>query len=328
MAFRLVSAETKRCDRIEQVIQEAEEINHHGSIGEGEREDKAYREANIRQAIMEGVTRPFEWFTGEVKSTGLIRRVNGQHSTHVFLNFSEDERKTVPMPVYLLLGKYECDTEDDLAFLFSQFDQPWISRSREDYIGAYLANRPELASKTNRTASTYATAGLLWYLQKAEGFSGKSARDQYELVLKNADIQAFLVFCGYDGLNLNKRMPEMTQKAVVAAMYHTTRGGIEEDKNFWRRVSGGRSAIIDAESPEYKLAYFLEQTKERAPHWSTPVKNRFRNKLNPNDVEIFATCLRVFTAQRRGVPLGDPFVQVREQNVMEIIKRMPLSQAA
>ena len=312
---------------MEEVIREASDLKVYGKT-DSERDFRPYRAAKIREVLVQGYTTPFNWFTGEVPSTGLKRRVDGQHSSEVFLTLTPEEQEQVVMPIYIVRGHYFCDTEEDLAFLFMQFNQPWSSRSQEDYLGAYLANRPAVAEQINRHAAKYATAGLQWYLQKAESYPGKDQKGQFSLVLRNSAIETFLAFCGHDGLNLQRRNAEISQRPVVAAMFHTTRQGEERDRQFWRQVAGGRVVNTDEESHEYKLAAFLEGTRDPDYEWPAAVRKRFKNEYRPNHVEIFATCLRVFAAGKQHRPIREAFLPVPDQNVMTIIARLyPLPEA-
>jgi hypothetical protein len=119
----------------------------------------------------------------------------------------------------------------------------------------------------------------------------------------------------------------MSQAPVVAAMFHTLKQGDESDQAFWRQVAGGRMANIDGESYEYKLAEFLEGARDQMHDWPAAIRKRFRNEYRPNQVEIFATCLRVFAAYKKQTPIREAFLPVHDQDVIAIVRRLyPLPQ--
>jgi hypothetical protein len=324
--FRKTSVEVKVCETLQEAIAEARALNANGQTA-NERALNLTHVRKIQDAIVHGETRPFDWAIGTVPSLELTSRVNGHHSSNAFLALdalSAEEQAKIPMPIHIIYTTYTCDTAEDLPVLYMQFDPNWTSRNKEDYIGAFMANRPELMETTTRVSNKYATAGLLWYLQKAEGFSGRSAREQYHLVLENDEIQHFLEFCGKDpGLDLNRHKREMNQRVVVAAMYHTTRHGTEDDRDFWKRVSGGRSSFgrDEEDSQAAKLAAFLEHTRDRLYDWPG-LKARFKNNQAPNELEIFATCLRLFASYKKGTVIGEAVVLLKNQDVTEIIRRL------
>jgi len=325
MGFHLTKAEIHKLMTMDEVLAEARLLDSYGAY-EGEREERERRETNIRERILSGEMTPFRWCVGYVPSIGLRRRVNGQHSSHVFLKLTEEEYKMVHFPVFIVYEEYECETEIDVATLFEQFDQHWSARSREDYIGAHLAVHPELNQRMSRVAADKVVQGLMWYLENVEGFDKGSAHEQYELLHKNSEYETFMYFCGYGQLNLNKKLKELCHRAVVAAMFHTTRQGSAEDRDFWKVVSGGPQSILDGDSHHAKIAAFLEHAVTQNYDWPTKIRGQFKNKKNPNPIEIFATCLRVFAAWKKGHRLTEAFVSLREQSAQyTVIHLYPLT---
>jgi hypothetical protein len=332
MGFKIASSEVKVCHTMQEAVREALALNAYGQLA-NERPLKPRHQLRIESAIAQGYALIMDWAIGRVPSLDLTRRVNGDHSSHAVIALGErsaEEQAQVPMPIYICYTVYECETPEELSFLYSQFDQSMSVRTFEDQLQAYMGNRPELLPITTAHSNRYATGGLMWYLQKAEGYQGRSARDRCGLILENSDVQRFLEFCGPTGLDLTQKKREINQTAVTAAMYHTTRWGTEADQGFWRRVSGGRASFsrYEEDSHAAKLALFLEQTMTEDHEWGA-LKNRFRNKQVPNREEIFGICLRVFGMWKKDTPMGEVVVSMRDQDVPEMIRRFyPLPAAA
>src|SRR5262245_60756675 len=100
MAFSLTQVNVKVCHTIEDAIREAVDHNADGSL-EAERDYNKYRAAKIHDVLVKGYSTPYYWYTGEVPSTGLRRRVDGQHSARVFIDLTPEEQSHVIMPIYI-----------------------------------------------------------------------------------------------------------------------------------------------------------------------------------------------------------------------------------
>jgi hypothetical protein len=278
----------------------------------GEREDKELREARILAKILSDEMIPFIWVAGYVPSEGIGRRCDGMHSGEVFQKLTTEQWAQVRFPVVVFYQEYDCDTRQDLGILFEQFNARWSARSNEDLIGAHLANYDDLHDM-NRYAANTATKGLEWYMKQVEKHHITGENEHFQLVYANHDIHAFLHFCGKE-LGLSKNIIDLTSRPVIAAMFHTTRQGNESDRFFWRRVAGGTHANYDETTHEYKLAAFLAQCRDCNYEWPSAARRAFGARVRPNDVEIFATCLRVFAAYKKGMPLTEAFAPVRQKD--------------
>ena len=325
MSFRLVhKPEVRELTTRKDVEELAKQIDSYGGT-ESEREEKARREAQIKDKILQGEMKPFDWAVGYVPG-GVRHRVNGQHSCKVFLALNDEEWTQVRFPVYAVYQEWECDTEIDLATLFEQFDAHWSVRSREDLIGAHLGVHPEMLDIVSRKSADKAVQGLMWYLQNVEGYKRGSAHEQFQLLHQNSEKDTFFRFCGREGLNLGPKTRDMSHKAVVAAMFHTTRQGTDDDRNFWKIVSGGPQSMNNQESHAYKLAMFLERATTHECSWPAAQSRQFKNRTGPNPLEIFTTCLRVFSAYKKGLPLSEVFAAVRNQDAKDaVMKLYPLT---
>jgi hypothetical protein len=326
MAFTFQKVDTHILKTRAEVIRKAEEINAlDGS--EGEREGKERREDHIKEVVLSDEMIPFIWAVAHVSSDRTSARVNGMHSSHVFTKLTDADWQQVRFPVVIIEEHFTCDTPKDRAYLFNQFDAPWSARSREDKIGAHLVLHSDLKG-LGRYAANRATQGLVWYLQRVEGYASVTeARAQFEIIHQNHDIHRFLQFCR--SLQLDRRKTaELGLKPVIAAMYHTTRRGDQEAQQFWRMVSGGKGSIFSTDSHHYKLADFLDKAREPHPEWSANTRHKFLNKRSPNDIEVFATCLRLFAAEQGGGN-AEMVERLRERTAQEVAEKFwPLSVVA
>jgi len=319
MGFIFESADVSVLQTRDEVIQKAKALKALGG-SECEREERERHEDHLLGVLYRQENIAFHWAVGHVTSDQSARRVNGQHSSAIFLK--EDLDWTlVKFPIVIIEEHYQCDTARDRAHLFEQFDQPWSGRNREDMIGPHLAQQPDLKG-LDRYAANRATQGLQWYLHKVEGATaiGTHARGQFDLLYLNSEIHAFLLFCKSLGLD-KRKTAEMGSKPVIAAMFHTTRQGGQDDQEFWRRVSGGKGSIMDTTSHAYQLAEFLEKARDARADWPTPVRNKFLSKRSPNDVEVFFTCLRLFWGYKHTKPV-EMVEALRGRTAQEVAKKI------
>jgi hypothetical protein len=321
MAFTYTHADIFLLTTPDEVRKKSSELQALGGT-ESEREERARRKAHIKEKILRGEMIPFRWSLGHVAVDGSVRRVNGQHSSEVFLELTPEEWADVTFPIVVIEEHFECDTPKDRAHLFEQYDPAWSSRSREDTIGPHLALQGDLAGM-NRYAANHATQGLQWYFAKVVGDTkmAADARGQFELLYQNSNIHGFLQFCQSLGLN-KRKTSEMASKPVIAAMFHTIMGGNSTAEEFWHRVSGGTGSILDADSYEYKLAEYLDLARDPRAEWSAQARTKFANRRKPHDVEIFATCLRLFAASHDGVRRVETIEKLRERTAKEVAERV------
>jgi hypothetical protein len=300
----------------DEVTAKASDVQNIGGI-QAERSEKAFREHKIREKLLGGLATTFNWAIAEIPALRMRLRVNGQHSSQVFLDLDDSDWALVKFPVVIIEQVFTCDTLIDASVLFEQFDPAWSSRSKEDLVGVHLANEDDLYGRVSPYAAARATQGIAWYESKVEGKRRATSGDELQIVHENADIHPFLRFCGKDGIDLDRKRAEMGQRPVVAAMYHTTRRGTDEDRAFWKRVSGGKQSF-DEDSYEYKLAVFLDQVRSPEAAWSPATRKLFRNGKKPDDVEIFATCIRVFAAYKFSSRITEAFARVKERDCRKI----------
>jgi hypothetical protein len=321
MSFQLQTTEKLTLNTPEEVRTLAQKLADLGGT-ESEREDKLLRKMRIRAKIFGAEMTPFRWCVGTIASSQLTRRVNGQHSSEVFLELTTEEWQQVRFPVCVYWEEYVCDAPVDLAVLFEQFDPHWSARSKDDLIGAHIGVHDDLRQVISRKVARHVTGGLQWYREKVEGHKA-TPEGQFGLIHENHDVHAFLTWCGRY-LSTDKTPEMLHPKATIAAIYHCMRDGNPHACVFWERVAGGK-VVNDAETIEYKVAEFLELTRtcKVAEDWPTPIRRHLKQgKQRPSDNDIFATCLRAFAAAMKGQKVGDVFTPARNRSVPQLVAEL------
>ena len=112
----------------------------------GERDLKQARIKFVISLIKANEYNRCDWASCLCKEDSIDYRVNGQHTSHVLERVSKGEIPDAEFPsgVPVTFTRYECDTKDDLADVFDQFDQHHSSRSADDKLGIYIARHEDL----------------------------------------------------------------------------------------------------------------------------------------------------------------------------------------
>ncbi len=316
MGFHLNVAKTKllTLNTKEEVLATAAKLKGHGGT-ECERQEKEAREAHIRAKILGGEMRPFTWAVGEVVDITIIRRVDGQHSSEVFLGLSPEDWLLVRFPVVVLWEHNDCDTMRDLPVLFEQYNPPWSSRNPQDLIGAHFGIHEDLKDRIDRHVGVCVTHGMAWYDEKISG-KRRAGTSQFQLVHDNHDTHAFLIWCG--SFLEKRKTEEMFHPAVIAAMRHTFDMKEPASRVLWERVALGKKNNEEG-SPAYKLATFLEMLADKQADWPRAISKHFPAKSKkPTPAQVFATCLNAYRGERLGKRLGDIFDSVKGKKVKQI----------
>jgi hypothetical protein len=232
-------------DSYDEVLQKARELETIGGF-ECERTLMEAREMFIKNKILQNELLVFRWAVGHVASDGSTKRVNEQHSSHVFMDLTEDEWPRVKFPIWIAEEHYQCGTPDDRAYLFSQFDPRQSARNHEDNIGVHMAMHSDLQA-CDRYSADKATKGMQWYLRHTEGYQASDARGQFQIVHRNGEIHRFLIFC--DSLLDKRKTSELVSCPVVAAMFHTTptpcRASRSRSDRLYRQGKRGSGGFCD-----------------------------------------------------------------------------------
>lgn len=322
MAFRRKMSECKDIKTAKEAIAVARRFHDMGGT-QYERELQESRTERIREKMLGGEHVLFNLASGTVLENNLTSRVDGQHTTELFLELTEAEWKEVRFPIGVVISEFECDTPVDLATLFEQFNPPWSSRTAQDLIGCHLAVHPELFEAIPRSIAAKLAIGLAWYLKKVRKQEIHPAT-KYELIHSDPDHQEFMLWSS-TFLRVGK-VEDTLRPPVIAAMFHTTRTGDEKMRAFWKKVAGG-TGHLDAGNIDYKLAEFLEYLRlthncKNKVRWPESVARYLDEGANPKEIDVFSTCLRAAEAEKRGRRIGEIFSPAKTKDASVIVQEM------
>jgi hypothetical protein len=196
----------------------------------GERPAKLGRLEFLKSKLADGIFHSPRWAVAILNGRAI--RVNGQHSSRVLI----ENPALFPKNLTCNLQTFHCDTNEDLADLFQQFDAPESNRGERDRINASRSIHPELANVSTTTANV-AAAGIAFALADGVSKLGSDARCRF----LGENVPFVLWIDGYVGQSLLRRAP------VVACMYRGWRASPEVATEFWNEVR-------DASNPDFRHA--------------------------------------------------------------------------
>lgn len=322
MSFHLTNKDTKYLKTPEEVIELATYLKGLGGT-ESERAVKAMREDRIKGKILSPEMRSFQWVIGHVPSEQITHRVDGMHSTNVFLGLKPHEWAMVHFPVIIDWEEYECETLVDLAVLFEQFNPAWSARNTEDLAKAHMGLHAHYKDYPPKLG-TRVSAGLGWYERLVE--HRRTGREtQFQFFHINHDIQTFFAWAR---TVLHATQATRVHAApVIAAMYHTTRSNQIPSKReaalgFWKEVANGHQ-FVPEDSMAYKLDVFLENVKTKTSQWPQSTSKQFKNNQHhPTPEDVFVSCLRMVDRALRNTTVSEVFISAKGKSIAQWIAQL------
>jgi len=161
----------------------------------------------LGRLLEEGKFHDCDWATATLG--GVLYRVNGGHSS-LMLSRVVSEDGNHPLGINARILHFHCDTLEDLADLFDQFDRPESMRTQVEKIGAHKGAIDMLDSISSTTVSR-CIAGVAWHMRD-DGNSDALAQDE-KIKLIHENVGFILWAKPYVSLR------RLNSVGTVAAMY-------------------------------------------------------------------------------------------------------------
>lgn len=217
-----------------------------------EREITKKRIKHLREKIDAGLGVTFHWVTAELN--GETIRGNGHHSSTML---SEYPPEKFPKDLKVFLEHYKCDTTDDFALLFQQFDDRASSRSSDDVSAVYQGFQPELIDVPHGIARL-AIDGYTFFQRNIEGVKNVPVGDMSYALFSDTGLHPWIKWLGE--LH-NSKTKELQSRPATAAMFGTYAINESEAKEFWDLVSRGGDPDKE-DSPARVLDLWLRSVYE------------------------------------------------------------------
>ncbi len=247
--------------------------------------DRPLRETRVRglQKLVEnGEFRTCEWCSAFCKETGKEHRINGKHTSSMFATMNGD------LPSFnLLVSKYECDTLEDVAKLYSSFDTRQSARTSNDIYRIYAASNEELAALPSSLVNL-AIAGISFSDHPDTQGGGKNTADERaERLLEHPSFAVWL----FDLVGSNTKC-NLRRGPVVGAMFKTYQKSQKDSTDFWSMVRDGSGTNHVA--PDRLLSRYLDTTSISSGRGAMTGKKKVTAR------EMYVRSLHAWNAWRKG----------------------------
>lgn len=212
----------------------------------------------LRARIADGLFHTPKWATAYLD--GQMYRVNGQHSSTVLA----EENGNFPKGLLVVIDEFACDTADDLATLFDQFDNSVSARRVRESYNAHAKTITALTDIKARVIEK-AVAGIALSIEMSTG-QRLAGNERTHLIHENTEF--ICTFAADDELGLAIRS---IARAPSVAAFYTIWSKLPElrDKcrEFWVLV--GREDHPETNNATRVLARFLRECNRAAKaQWS------------------------------------------------------------
>ncbi len=250
----------------------------------GDRPLKNFRVEVLKKHVANGTLRICEWATVYCKETRKTYRVNGKHTSTLMCELNGEIKSLA-----VLLQRYECDTLDEVARLYSTFDTRSSARTTGDInciFAATVSSYDALPKKIVDVAVTGISLGI-WGL---DGSKDHSPEDRAALLLSNEQFVLWLndVCHSPDQSEGNPRL--LRRAPVVMAMFRTWEKDKKAANDFWTLVKNASGPKHT--TPDRKLNSYLLQVSLNG---SSTVASGGASRR-----QVYVKCIHAWNAWRRG----------------------------
>ncbi len=192
--------------------------------------DRAFRPTiatHLKSAIDEGRFRLADFAQVACKETGKTYRVNGKHTSMVLAEMNG----AFPKDLFAIVERYEADTLQDVASLYSTFDHMKSIRKRGDINKAFAAANPDLNEIPVRIINTCASG--IAYSMWEDGYTSHDAEECAALICSHPD---FVLWVYFVLKGESRKVAHLTRRSVVAAMFKTFTRHQKQSTEFWDMV--------------------------------------------------------------------------------------------
>lgn len=185
------------------------------------------RASFLKAALSEGRFRLADFASVYCVATKKTYRVNGKHTSLVLC----DMNGSFPSDLYVTVERYEADTLEDVAKLYSTFDHKRSLRTVSDINKSFSAAHPDLAEIPSRIINTCVTA--LSFATWEDQYHQHEVEQRAAMLLEHPNFAVWVYFL-IQG-HASHRHPIM-RGAIVAAMFRTFQKHQKQSTEFWEFV--------------------------------------------------------------------------------------------
>lgn len=242
----------------------------------GERPLKNWRVEFLKSRLAAGLFHSPKWAV--VWFNGKKYRINGQHSSNMLAASNGD----FPHGLKAVIDEFKCETEQEQAELFQQFDPSTSIRNREEIINAHRAAEHSLAEVSTRLAKD-ACDGVGFYVELTDG-QRLGKEDRARLTHTHQD---FILW-----LDSIRRDAALRLSSVSGAAYATWLKDPAAATEFWRLVH--EESAPENTHPTRVLSKWLRELRAAKASNSGSATKRHSAR------SIYERCIHCWNAYRSG----------------------------
>ena len=214
---------------------------------------------------------------------GTEYRVNGKHTSTILRDLDP-----FPDEIQIVVERYDCETEEDMAELYATFDRSESARTTNDINAAFKVACPELQDVSLRIVSKCVSA--IAYAAHEDGYSSAQyPDDRARAMIDNVPFIAWVAGLAASPTDFK----HLNRHPVIAAMFKTWHKSKADATKFWTAVRDGSG--VPHTVPDRMLNKVLLTS---SVNMGVGAKNGSHRKLQPR--EMYVKCLHAWNAWRKG----------------------------
>lgn len=239
------------------------------------------RMAHLRRIVKEGNFLSAVWACVTCKADGKTYRINGKHTSTLFSQMNGE----MPKDIEIVVERFQCDTLEEVAHLYSSYDNKDSTRNQSAITRIWAATCPELEGVDARVLSCIVTS--LSISESGTKVHGLTAEDRAKKMVQYKDFALFVSQL-ISGQNLESK--HLLRGPVISAMFLTWKKDHDASAKFWKLVKRGEGA---PGSTVRKLERYLLTTNV---NWGSGARHPEKKPAAPR--EMLVKCLHAWNAWR------------------------------
>lgn len=235
----------------------------------------------LREKVVAGKFTTAVWASAKCKQDGRVYRLNGKHTSTLFHQMNGE----LPKGIELTVIRFECDTLQDIAELYSTFDPRISVRTQADINRIYAASCEDIEGVPIQIVNLCVTG--ICYAEREDDYRSRTSEERAAKIVGNEEFILWVNdFIGHDRITAK----HMIRGPVCAAMFQAWCKNPEACKKFWSLVKTGDSK---SDCPTRKLERMLLSSRIKAGSSGLLAKAI-------GSREMYVKCIHAWNAWRQG----------------------------
>ena len=251
---------------------------------DGDRFLRPNRMAILRGEVMHGLFTSCVWACVLIKEIGELRRVNGKHTSNLFGQIDASHLRDI----FIYVQRYECDTLQDAARLYSTFDPRNSVRSTGDINRSFSQSQTDTADVPAKVINCCVTGISFSHWESM--YTAHPAPERAQFIISE---KPFILFANEAIGGSSKEGLHLLRGPVLAAMFRTWKKDRKAASEFWTLVKTGDGK---SGSADRKLFRYLLTCSVRIGNGARTGGEQRKAAVTPR--EVYIKCIHAWNAWR------------------------------